>query len=200
MFGSNAKNAISANKPSVRAELDFYCTDPMAVEALLSVEKMSNSIWECAAGAGHISNVLINHGYDVRSTDIADRNIDGVTPNVDFLSCTEKFDGSILTNPPFMNNGVYNFVKKAFELVVPKSMNKIIMYSRVGFLESVGRYEGLFKNNPPRTVYLFPKRPRFGKYGKMECSSNSEMHCWCVWDTDRIAKSTEIKWLMINVK
>ena len=32
---------------------DYYATDPIAIDKLLTVEKPSHCIWECAAGEGH---------------------------------------------------------------------------------------------------------------------------------------------------
>ena len=42
-----------------REELDFYATDPKAMELLLEKVKFSKNIWEPACGQGHLSKVLI---------------------------------------------------------------------------------------------------------------------------------------------
>ena len=52
---------------------DYYATDPKAMEMLLDLEDFSNDIWECACGAGHLSKVLEQHGYNVTSTDLVYR-------------------------------------------------------------------------------------------------------------------------------
>ena len=52
---------------------DYYATDPIAIDKLLSVEKPNTNIWECACGAGHLSERLKQHGYSVYSTDIVER-------------------------------------------------------------------------------------------------------------------------------
>ena len=52
---------------------DYYATEPKAVELLLEQEKFRNNILEPACGEGHMSVVLSNHGYNVRSSDIVDR-------------------------------------------------------------------------------------------------------------------------------
>ena len=56
-----------------REENDYYATPPIAVEKLLENESFSD-IWECACGEGHISKILINNGYNVKSSDLIDRN------------------------------------------------------------------------------------------------------------------------------
>ena len=52
---------------------DYYATDPIAIDKLLSVERPNTNIWECACGAGHLSERLKQHGYSVYSTDIVER-------------------------------------------------------------------------------------------------------------------------------
>ena len=46
-------------------EADFYATEPRAVELLLAEEKFTDTVYEPACGAGHISEVLLKHGYRV---------------------------------------------------------------------------------------------------------------------------------------
>jgi len=49
----------------------------------------------------------------VYSTDLVDRGYG--EGNVDFLACTEQFDGDIITNPPY--KFAKEFVEKGLELV-----------------------------------------------------------------------------------
>ena len=57
-----------------RQEDDFYATDPKALRLLLEKERFAPHIWECACGQGHLSKVLLDAGYDVKSTDLIYRN------------------------------------------------------------------------------------------------------------------------------
>lgn len=53
---------------------DYYATDPIAIDALLQGEaEINHKVWECSAGEGHLSERLIELGYEVRSTDLIDR-------------------------------------------------------------------------------------------------------------------------------
>lgn len=63
----------SNHSKEARAENDFYATEPKAMELLLAEEKFSSVVWECACGEGHLSKVLIAHGYKVISTDLVYR-------------------------------------------------------------------------------------------------------------------------------
>lgn len=84
-----------------RAEWDYYATEPIAIDVLLNDGgvKLSPKVWECACGVGHLSERLKEYGYDVYSTDLIDRGYG--KGGVDFLTCTERFNGDIITNPPY---------------------------------------------------------------------------------------------------
>ena len=88
-----------------REKHDYYATEPKAMELLCEQETFSNYVWECACGEGHLSEVLKQHGYKVRSTDIVDRGYEG-TEVADFLKITKEdikkdFPRDIITNPPY---------------------------------------------------------------------------------------------------
>lgn len=82
-----------------REENDFYATEPKALELLCDLETFSPTVWECACGQGHLSEVLKSRGYKVISSDLIDRGY-GYS-DVDFLQSTKQFDGDIITNPPY---------------------------------------------------------------------------------------------------
>jgi hypothetical protein len=82
--------------------LDAYFTPPVAVHALLSVERqhLPQHIWEPAAGAGAIVHVLRGAGYTVVASDIADYGLAGCEL-VDYLSAPLPPDvEAAVTNPP----------------------------------------------------------------------------------------------------
>ena len=88
-----------------RAGNDFYATPSWVTEALLRHIRFRGQIWEPCCGDGAMSTVLGRHGYEVVSTDIADRGFGA--SGVDFLACREVPRGcrSLVTNPPYGNSG-----------------------------------------------------------------------------------------------
>lgn len=135
------------HKVGERQTEDYYATDPKALELLLDEVSFSDKVWECACGEGHLSRVLQSRGYDVISTDIVDRGFgDGV---IDFLKYNEKFDGDIITNPPYKY--ALEFVKHALN-VVPDG-NNVAMLLKVLFLEGRKRRD-FFEKFPPKK-YIF---------------------------------------------
>jgi len=128
-----------------RAENDYYATDPIAIDKLLSVEKLSYMVWECACGAGHLSNKLREHHHMVLESDIIKRvKNSGLFAFYNFLTITKSQlhikDFDIVTNPPYKY--AKEFVLKALDLV--DDGHKVCMFLKLTFLEGKARYKELF--------------------------------------------------------
>ena len=176
----------ASNHTDKERELDdFYATDPKALEIFLQALerdnlKLHSNIWECACGQGHLSKVLEDKGYNVWSTDLIDRGYG--KSGIDFLtySPNEKWNGDILTNPPYKY--AKEFVEKGLELV--NIGNYVVMLLKIQFLEGQARLK-LFKQYPPRYVYVNSKRQQCAKNGDFETYSagvgTAICYCWFVW-------------------
>lgn len=187
-WNGNAQSAFTCNGASNHSSLereanDYYATEPKAVEELLKVENFKHDIWECACGEGHISKVLIEHGYDVYSTDLYDRGYKGQVTTLDFL---EKSGGvevpmDIVTNPP------YKFAKEFVETALEKVQEgcKIAMLLKLTFLESKKRRE-LFDTHPPKFIYVFSSRVQCAKNGDFDTykkgTGTAIAYAWYVWE------------------
>ena len=57
----------------------------------------------------------------------------------------------------------------------------VAMIVRTAFLESVGRYENLFKLNPPTIVAQFTERVPMVKGRLTAKGSTATAYCWLVW-------------------
>ena len=141
-----------------REENDYYATHPSAVEWLCELETFSHKIWEPCCGEGHISKVLKEHGYDVKSTDLIDRGYG--EGGVDFLKTTEIVDCDIITNPPY--SMAQEMVEHAMEIITPG--HKVAMFLKLTFLESDGRKE-LFHKYPAKKIWVSSNRILCGKNG-----------------------------------
>ncbi len=131
-----------------REQDDYYATDPVAVDKLLTVEQPNKFIWECACGGGHLSERLSEKGFNVFNTDIKNRGYAKQHFEVDFLAQEEKpfnFKYDILTNPPY--KFAKEFVLKALELLHDGC--KCFMFLKLTFLEGKARFNELFKCTPP---------------------------------------------------
>lgn len=169
---------------------DYYATDPIALEKLLELESFSNDVWECACGSGHLSRVLSEHGYHVRSTDIADRGFG--EPYINFLSTSEKYEGDIITNPPYKYAS--EFVRHAIDTVTDG--HRVAMFMRLQFLEGKSRRK-LFEQYPPKLIYVSSSRINCCKNGDFGIESRRQTgaiaHAWIIWEKGYVGP-TELRW------
>lgn len=174
-----------------RQREDFYATDPIAAEWLLKLETFSPNVWECACGEGHLSKVFEKAGYSVRSSDLIDRGFG--EHGIDFLGIDNiEYNGDIITNPPYKY--AQQFIEKALS-IIPKG-NKVAMFLKIQFMESVGR-KNLFVDQPPKTVYVSSRRLMCAKnaeFEKMIAGGGSAVsYAWYVWENG-FKGTTQIKW------
>ena len=179
-----------------REENDYYATEPKAVELLLQLESFSSHVWEHACGEGHLSKVLKDAGYYVKSSDIIDRGFPG-TEVIDFLTVTREqacghIPMDIITNPP------YKMAKEFVQHALDISMNgtKIAMFLKLQFLEGKARQE-LFKKYPPKVIYVSSSRllcAKNGEFEKMRLGGGSAVaYAWFVW-TKGYTGETVVRW------
>lgn len=166
----------SNHSTTEREDNDFYATEPKALELLLEREDFDLFIWECACGKGHLSEVLRKNGYIVKSTDLIDRGYG--EGGVDFLQCTTKHNGDIITNPPYKY--AQQFVEKALELI--PDGNRVAMFLKLTFLESKNRRE-MFEKYPPEYIYVSSSRLQCALGGDFETykASNAVAYAWFIW-------------------
>ena len=172
-----------------RSKLDYYGTNPISTKALLKVEKFDHNIWEPAAGHHLIANTLKEAGYDVTTTDIADYGFGDEIGNFLEVTAKDSWDGDIITNPPY--NLSTEFAVKALEVVKPG--HKVAMFLRTLFLEGTKRYEKLFKENPPKVIYVFTNRQVSDKNDDFSKGS-AVSYSWFVWEKGYKGEPI-IKWI-----
>lgn len=159
---------------------DLYETPPVAVQALLRVEKLPAKIWEPACGPGSIVRELRTAGHEVIAGDLVDYGCPLSTPGIDFLMETRapmKVE-CIVTNPPFKLAG--EFVAKGLELCP-----RVIMLLRLAFLESERRRMILDGGHLAR-VHVFRNRlPMMHRHGwEGPKSTSTTAFAWFVWDRE----------------
>jgi len=156
-----------------RAESDFYPTPPECTVGLMRAFRntLAGKVWEPACGDGAISEVLIEMGRDVYSTDLRTDSgygaggIDALTHKpLTRVDC-------IITNPPF--SLAVDFIKRLRPMGVP-----FALLLKSTFWHAKTR-SGLFYETRPTAVCPMLWRPNFapdrGKSPTMDV-------CWVVWD------------------
>lgn len=174
-----------------RDKHDFYPTPSPATRALLKREEFAGLNWECACGAGDISEVLIENGLETISTDLYDYGYDKACDGVDFLKCEGVSVNNIITNPPYRD--ALAFVLKSKECAT----DKIALFLKTVFLEGQSRYE-MFQDKtfPLASVYQFSKRVTIHKGGIInEKNVGMLAFAWFVWDRNYKGNRPGIEWI-----
>lgn len=174
-----------------REKDDFYATPPLAVKELMKLETFDKNIWEPCCGMNHITNVLKDNNYNVKTSDIIDRVNDGSVEIIDFLNYNEKYNGDIITNPPYKL--ATEFVYKSIETITYG--HKVAMFLKLTFLETKKRYE-LFKKYPPKVIYVASMRFGCSQTGEFNSDGNTGSaiaYCWYIWEKGYNG-DTVIKW------
>ena len=174
-----------------REKDDFYATPPLAVKELMKLETFDKNIWEPCCGMNHITNVLKDNNYNVKTSDIIDRVNDGSVEIIDFLNYNGKYNGDIITNPPYKL--ATEFVYKSIETITYG--HKVAMFLKLTFLETKKRYE-LFKKYPPKVIYVASMRFGCSQTGEFNSDGNTSSaiaYCWYIWEKGYNGDTT-IKW------
>ena len=173
-------HGASNHSDTERAEFDYYATDPEAVKALLGIESFHHYIFEPACGGCHISEVLIDRGFNVVSSDIVNRGSRYQTSVGDFLQFNPQPRNSrdIITNPPYKYAA--EFVEHALD--ISQESVKVAMLLKLTFLEGAKR-KRLFEKYPPKNIYVFANRVDCWKNGvQPEKPSKAVCYAWFVWE------------------
>lgn len=170
-------------------DLHKYC---FTVKTGMLILRRNNKIFITGnCGSGHLSERLKSYGCEVYSTDLIDRGY-GVG-GIDFLTVTDKWNGDILTNPPYSIS--YKFVEHAMELL--EEGNRCFMFLKVQFLEGKARKE-LFKKYPPKCVYVSSSRILCAKNGDFEGmkagGGSAVAYAWFEWEKGYNGE-TVLKWI-----
>ena len=170
-----------AQRSEPRDSPDDFPTPPWATRALVEHvldDKSALRDMTClepACGAGHMARVLKDYFREVECSDAFDY---GYGPRRDFLTSPHR-DGSfdwVITNPPFRL--AEEFVLRALSV----AREGVAILARTVFLESVGRYEHIFRSTPPTKVAQFVERVPMVR-GRLDGkASTATGYAWFVWE------------------
>jgi hypothetical protein len=181
VVGTGGRSTMAA-RVEQRDSLDFFPTPPWATRAL--VERvfphvgvgLTGPVWECAAGEGHMSDVLAEYAPTVASDIVSYREGQRVQ---DFLdSGIEAPDSSwIITNPPF-GERTLQFVLRALGL----ARVGVAMFVRTQWAtEGIKRYERIFRDHPPTCFAPFVERVPLCKGRWDPDGSTATAYAWLIW-------------------
>ena len=171
--------SVNTTRKNNDDELDLYQTNPAAVELAFRHDVFYgvSSVFDPCDGLGAITNKLEEYGIECWRSDIVKRGDNKLLVESDFLSddawlpCAD----ALVMNPPFKMTK--EFLDKATE-----NYNRVIMFNRISFLETVPRAQRILSNRWALTdVYIHAARTGCKK-GVDASQSNAVMYAWYVFD------------------
>jgi hypothetical protein len=174
----NRSHAVMAQRSLSRDDLDYFPTPPWGTRALMEhvlrpEDRPFRDCLEPACGEGHMARALSEYFESVRAHDIHDYGYgQGLK---DFLASDFDPVDWIITNPPF--NQAEAFIHHALKIARCGAAFLV----RASFLESVGRYERLFRDAPPQQIAIFTQRLPIVKGRLDRKASSATSYAWLVW-------------------
>lgn len=182
----NKSHAVMAQRVEAQDSLDDFPTPPWATRALLeyiiSKEQYfeQKSCLEPACGAGHMAKVLAEYFGLVESSDIFEY---GFGYKRDYLVhpySSGQFDW-VITNPPFRL--AEDFIHKSLEV----ARFGVAVLVRTVFIESIGRYNSLFRDIPPAKFAQFSERVPMVRGRLDKKATTATGYAWLVWEKGNTA-------------
>lgn len=178
---------------------DFYPTPTESIPSLLScgidINKPDIRILDPGAGMGAWGDVIKQANPEAHIEGVEFVYMENPPDSYDIWH-TMDFLGSyqgtgfdlVIGNPPFSDAEA--FIRKGMSML--KEGGRLSFLLRLAFLESRGRYEGLFQELPPKEVYVSAKRIPFKpKVGKPR---STVAYAQFVWERGCFTGETTVKW------
>ena len=193
MAKQNRSHAVMAQRNLTLSDPDNFPTPPWATRALMEkilkkLFKIKQNCLEPACGQGHMAKALEEYFENVIAFDKYDYDFGH---QQDFL-INDLNDGQfdwVITNPPFKL--AEEFI---FEGLRVASIG-VGMLVRTSFIESVGRYDRIFKKKPPSILAQFSERVPMIKGRLDPKATTATSYAWLLWLKKEEYKSTQLRWI-----
>lgn len=192
-MAQNMSHAVMAQRTEAADSLDDFPTPPWATRAFIrhyfeGVDLIDSSVWEPACGRGHMAQVLKESFGSVRGSDIFDYGYGEVQDFLTGLAALRSVDW-VITNPPFRL--AEDFLQRGRHV----ARKGVALLTRTVFIESVGRYERVFKNAPPSKVLQYTERVPMVKGRVDRKASTATGYAWLVWEFAQESGVTILDWI-----
>lgn len=167
-----------------RDQVQAYFTPPWAARQYcwqmeqLGYDLHQTAAFDPCAGMGHMLHGLADSYAAVFGNDLIDYKPRHFQPTCrDYLAKPERFDGHVVTNPPF--NKFNQFVPTA----IWAGASVVAMLVRLPALAGVERANALYRQLVPTYVFIQTARPHMEPGVPPATRGRSAMDfCWIVWD------------------
>lgn len=175
-MSANRSHAVMAQRAEPHDSLDFFPTPPWSTRALCEhvIDIRDQDVWEPACGEGHMAKRLGEYAGSVLASDVHPYGFGGVRDFLIPMQGDPRPDW-IITNPPFRL--AEQFVTRGLEIAT----QGVAVLVRSVFIESVSRYENLFRYTPPAIMAQFVERVPMVKGRVDRTASTATSYCWLIW-------------------
>jgi hypothetical protein len=182
----NGARSVMGSRVEPDDSLDYFPTPPWATRALvesvlrhLGVTTLG-SAFDPACGEGHIAEVLCEYvkPEHVFASDIFEYGYGDAGSKYDYLNPLNIMSGPdwVVTNPPF-GDKTELFVLRA----IKEACVGAAMFVRLQWLESIGRYENIFRDYPPTLIAFFAERVNLCKGRWDPDGTTATAYIWLIW-------------------
>lgn len=179
-MSQNRSTAVMQRRVEPHDSLDDFPTPPWATRAVCEQIEVifgpmaKKTCREPAANRGHMVRPLQEFFSEVIASDVHDYGAG--YPVQDYLMpIPENQVDWTISNPPFRL--AEQFIAKALR----QSRQGVAMIVRSAFLEGQGRYDRVFKHNPPAFVFQFTERVVMHKGRLAPEGSTATAYSWLIW-------------------
>lgn len=188
----NTTHAVMSQRTEHRDSLDNFPTPPWATRALMEhvigpENARGRTVLEPACGEGYMSRPLGEYFATVRSFDIHSYGYGYVDDFLDSNWENESVDW-VITNPPF--KAAEQFVARGLEV----ARVGVAVLVRTVFIESVGRWDRLFRHRPCTAFAQFVERVPIVKGRVDPKATTATGYAWLVWDK-QASEHSKIVWI-----
>jgi hypothetical protein len=189
----NTSHAVMAQRHEPSDSPDDFPTPPWATRALIEHvidghRTHEMSCLEPACGRGYMSRPLSERFQKVESADLLDYGYGEVRDFLSYPYLAASHDW-VITNPPF------KLAQEFIERSLLVATEGVAILARTVFLESIGRYQALFKHNPPTYFAQFSERVPMIKGRVDPKASTATGYAWFVWVKSAKVSGTQLVWI-----
>lgn len=181
----NTSHAVMGQRHEPKDSRDDFPTPPWATRGLMEhaigthEEFRNQTCLEPACGVGHMSKVLEEYFGCVISSDKYDCEYGQVHDFLDEDWPQQTVDW-VITNPPFRL--AEDFVVKSLRI----ARRGVAILARTVFIESIGRYERIFRETPPSRFAQFTERVPMVRGRLDRKASTATGYSWIIWEKSHV--------------
>lgn len=183
----NTSHAVMAQRIEPKDSRDDFPTPPWATRGLVEhiirpkEQFERQTCLEPACGVGHMSKVLEEYFGRVISSDKFDYGYGRVHDYLDDAWPSQPVDW-VITNPPFRL--AEEFVLKSLRV----ARHGVAILARTVFIESIGRYDRIFRDKPPSKFAQFTERVPMVQGRLDKKASTATGYSWIVWEKSYVGE------------